>query len=72
MFSAQGSSRVRVYPAMEENGHRCAHRKPPPGDFTSDELREDTMRFLDELRRRAEKRQQREPRRRPGPPPKGA
>ena len=55
---------------MEENGRRCADRKPPPGDFTSDELREDTTRFLDELRRRAEKRQQREPRKQPGPPPK--
>jgi hypothetical protein len=55
---------------MEENSSRCADRKPPPGDFTSDELREDTTRFLDELRRRAEKKQQREPRKRPGPPPK--
>jgi hypothetical protein len=56
---------------MKENGRRCADREPPPGDFTSDELREDTIRFLDELRRRAEKKQQREPRR-PGPPPKHA
>jgi hypothetical protein len=70
MLSAQGSSRGRVYLAMNENGRHCADRKPPPGDFTSDELREDTTRFLDELRRRAEKKQQRKPRKRPGPPPK--
>jgi hypothetical protein len=56
---------------MNENGRRCADREPPPGYFTSDELREDTTRFLDELRRRAEQKRRREPRKRPGPPPKG-
>jgi len=45
-------------------------RKDPPGDFTSQKLREDTARFLDELRRRAEEKRRRQPPRKPGPPPK--
>ena len=45
-------------------------RKKPPGDFTSKELREDTARFLDELRRRAEHRSKKLPSKKPGPPPK--
>ena len=61
---------------MEENcGARAdrfeaEHRPQPPGDFTSQELREDTARFLDELRRRAEAKKRREPRKKSGPPPK--
>jgi hypothetical protein len=47
----------------EEEGKR------PPGDFTSKELQEDTARFLDELRRRAEEKQRRAPLRKSGPPP---
>jgi hypothetical protein len=43
----------------------------PPGDFTSPELREDTARFLDELRRRAEQKRRQLPRK-PGPPPPSA
>jgi hypothetical protein len=47
-------------------------QKPqPPGDFTSPELKEDTARFLDELRRRAEQKR-RQPPKKPGPPPPSA
>ena len=46
-------------------------RTPPPGDFTSQELQEDTARFLDELRRRTEEKQ-RLRRKKPGPPPKSS
>jgi hypothetical protein len=56
---------------MDEKGRSSAERATPPGDFTSDELRQDTERFLDELRRRTEKKKQREPHKKPGPPPKG-
>jgi hypothetical protein len=52
---------------MERNGRRP---RQPPGDFTSDDLREDTARFLDELRRRADKKKLRAPYKKPGPPPK--
>jgi hypothetical protein len=61
---------------VEENGRSCAEesevdeRKDPPGDFTSQKLREDTARFLDELRRRAEEKRRRQPPKKPGPPPK--
>jgi hypothetical protein len=60
---------------MEDNGRTCTDREAedrtdPPGDFTSPELREDTARFLEELRRRAEKKKGQEPRKKPGPPPK--
>jgi hypothetical protein len=62
---------------MEEDGHTCPdrsaetdEREPPPGDFTSQELREDTARFLDELRRRAENKRRREPHKKSGPPPR--
>jgi predicted Zn-dependent peptidase len=54
---------------VEEKGRERAERSTPPGDFTSDELREQTARFLAELRRRAEKKR-REPPKKPGPPPK--
>jgi hypothetical protein len=54
---------------MGEKGRSRTHRTQPPGDFTSDELREDTARFLDELRRRAERKRRREPHKKPGPPP---
>lgn len=59
---------------MKDNGRKPPERADdkqtePPGDFTSPELREDTARFLAELRRRAEKRK-RLPRKKPGPPPR--
>ncbi len=44
-------------------------RRPPPGDFTSEELQEATARFLAELRRRTEQKKRRLPNRNPGPPP---
>ena len=44
-------------------------RGRPPGDFTSEELREDTARFLDELRLRAEHKKRKAPLRKSGPPP---
>jgi hypothetical protein len=44
-------------------------RRRPPGDFTSEELQEDTARFLDELRRRADHKKRRAPLRKSGPPP---
>ncbi len=50
-------------------GARAAGRKPPPGDFTSEELQKDTARFLDELRQRAEQKKRKLPRRKTGPPP---
>ena len=43
--------------------------KRPPGDFTSEELQEDTARFLHELRQRAEQKERRLPRKKSGPPP---
>jgi hypothetical protein len=61
---------------VEENGQSCAEepdideRNDPPGDFTSEKLREDTARFLDELRRRAEVKRRRQPPKKPGAPPK--
>jgi hypothetical protein len=55
---------------MEDKGRKRAD-PTPPGDFTSDELREQTARFLDELRRRAEKKK-RQPHKKPGPPPKAS
>jgi hypothetical protein len=57
----------RETPDVAANGDR---RKDPPGEFTSKELEEDTARFLEELRRRAEN-QRRHMRRRRGPPPAG-
>ena len=48
---------------------RADEKKPPPGDFTSEKLQEDTARFLAELRRRAENKKRRAPLRKPGPPP---
>jgi hypothetical protein len=54
---------------MEEKGRARSERSTPPGDFTSDELREQTARFLAELRRRAEKKRRELPKK-PGPPPK--
>jgi len=54
---------------MAKKGRSCRDRTEPPGDFTSDELRDDTARFLDELRRRAERKRRREPHKKPGPPP---
>jgi len=53
---------------MDDKGRKRRDRATPPGDFTSDELREQTARFLDELRRRAEKRRLK-PHKKPGPPP---
>jgi hypothetical protein len=44
-------------------------RRRPPGDFTTEQLQEDTARFLDELRRRTEKKQRQLPRKKRGPPP---
>jgi hypothetical protein len=52
-----------------ERANSDKHREPP-GDFISEELRKDTARFLDELRRRAEQKRRRLPRKKPGPPPK--
>ena len=43
--------------------------RTPPGDFTSEELQEDTARFLDELRRRAVEKERRAALKKPGPPP---
>ena len=72
--SPQGPPASHVYPgAMEEKppppdrSPQQGRRERPPGDFTSEEFEADTARFLDELRRRAEK--QRHTRRRLGPPP---
>jgi hypothetical protein len=56
-------------PKTPQCGSRAADRKRPPGDFTSEELEEDTARFLEEVRRRAEARERRAARRKPGPPP---
>jgi hypothetical protein len=54
---------------MEEKGRARAERSTPPGDFTSAEFREQTARFLAELRHRAEKKRRELPKK-PGPPPK--
>jgi hypothetical protein len=54
---------------VEEKGRARAERSTPPGDFTSEELREQTARFLAELRHRAEKKRSKLPKK-PGPPPK--
>lgn len=54
---------------MPAKGSRTDQGKPPPGDFTSEELQEDTARFLEELRRRAEHKRQKAPLRKSGPPP---
>jgi hypothetical protein len=56
-------------PRMPAERPRTDQRKPPPGDFTSAELQEDTARFLEELRRRAEHRKRKAPLRKSGPPP---
>jgi len=56
---------------MDEKGRKRGDRATPPGDFTSDELREQTARFLDELRHRAEKRRLK-PHKKSGPPPKSS
>jgi hypothetical protein len=56
-------------PRKPADANRDDERTPPPGDFTSQELQEDTARFLDELRRRAEQKKRRAPLRKSGPPP---
>ncbi len=40
----------------------------PPGEFLSDDLRDDTSRFLDEVKRQIKRRREPEPAPRLGPP----
>jgi hypothetical protein len=51
-----------------EEMHRPKRAQAPPGEFLSDDLREETARFLDEVKRRIRKGN--EPKREPrlGPP----
>ena len=51
---------------MSNRERDAEERKRPPGDFTSEELEEDTARFLEEVKRRT---QRRPVRRKAGPPP---
>jgi hypothetical protein len=50
-------------------GRSRSDERTPPGDFTSEQLQEDTARFLEELRRRAEQKKRKAPLRKSGPPP---
>jgi hypothetical protein len=43
----------------------------PPGDFLSEELRDETARFLDEVKRRINKRKEQNERPKLGPPDRG-
>jgi hypothetical protein len=50
--------------------HRPKGAETPPGDFLSDDLRDETARFLNEVKRRIKK--DKEPKQEPrlGPPPR--
>jgi hypothetical protein len=51
-----------------EEKPRSKRAETPPGDFLSDDLREETARFLDEVKRRIRKGQQSRQEPRLGPP----
>jgi hypothetical protein len=51
-----------------EEKHRTKRAETPPGDFLSDDLREETARFLEEVKRRIKKGKESTEELRLGPP----
>jgi hypothetical protein len=56
-------------PKKEENTDKSGTK--PPGQFVSDELKEQTARFLEDVKGLAKRRKERASEDTPGPPPRG-
>jgi hypothetical protein len=55
----------------DEEKPRRKDKETPPGDFLSEDLRDETARFLDEVKRRIKRRKETDEKPKLGPPGRG-